>query len=669
MDQDIRNSEAFQEAKRLLEEIYRPGQGYISDIADLQLSSDASQLLFTGTVVENLDGPRTTRIFEVDLKTAAIQTLTFGPNSDCHARISADGTTIAFLSDRNRPSDFQFFLLDVQTRTVTPGPSVEGWVEYFEWSPDGRRILLGVAGYGAELSTGQGSYKTAEVQNDAPSWMPRVTGSSSESLWRKAWIWEIETKQLSCASPRQENIWEATWCGGDKLTVVTSSEPQEGAWYGAELSIIELSTGNLERLYTPTSQIALPRASPSGRYVAFIEAISSDRGYVAGDLRVYDLHNKTCTLIETRMVDTTYLEWSSDNHILIAGHRGFEIVVLSIAVEEATSKELWQSTHVSTPGRYATVLGLHHPEEFALVFESFFQRPQIATVKHSAFEIAKTSMADPERTDDSGDVEAVRWQAPDGLQMEGWLLRPKCKPPYATITDVHGGPVLHWRPYWLGRAASNLMLIRRSYAIFLPNPRGSSGRGQAFAARVVGDVAGADTADYLSGIDHLVKLGIADPSRLAVTGLSYGGFMTCWLTTQDARFGAAISVGPATNHVTQHLLGNIPQFASLFLQDHYTNLAGMYYSRSPILHAHKSQTPTLLVCGDLDQCTPAEEGIQYHNALLENGVDSILVRYPEEGHGVRGTSAAIDFAARSVMWFERYIPARGIDDVVEQVDE
>ena len=658
MHRDIRNTAVFKEARRLFQELYKPGEGYISDIADIQLSSDASRLLFTGTLVEDLDQPCTTRICEFDLETASIQILTFGPNSDRNARISADGRTIAFLSDRDRASDFQLFLLDTRTQVVTSGPDVEGWVEYCQWSSDGRRILLGVAGHGAELSTGRGAYKTVEHHIDEPSWMPHVIGSSSDSMWRKAWIFEVSTGELSCASKGPENIWEAVWCGEDKLAAVTSNDPQEGAWYNAELSIIDLATGGIESVYKPTRQIALPKASPSGRYLGFVEGISSDREYVAGDLRLCDLQSRTCRLLETRNVDASYIEWRSNDHMLVAGHRGLETVVLGITLGTADSKQLWTSTNVTTAERYATVLGLHDTEDFAFVCESFFQRPEVATVKSGVFEIAK-AFPDPERMDDGGDVEIVRWQAPDGSQMEGWLLRPKSEPPYATILDVHEGPVLHWRPSWLGRVASApaLMLVRRGYAIFLPNPRGSSGRGQAFAAQVVGDVGGADTTDYLSGIDHLIKSGIADPSRLGVTGLSYGGFMTCWLTTQDTRFGAAISVAPATNHVSQHLAGNIPQFVSLFLQDHYTNLAGRYYSRSPVLQAHNSTTPTLLVCGDLDRCTPAEEAIQFHNALLENGVSSVVVRYPEEGHGVLGLPAAIDFAARCVMWFERYIPA------------
>ena len=659
MHRDIRGTALFQEAERIAEEVHRPGEGFVSDMADIQLSSAEARLLFTGTLVETLDDPIATRICEVDLETGAIVILSSGPNSDRHARLSPDGKTIAFLSDRNKASDFQLFFLDPRTRTVTAGRAVDGWVEYFEWSPDGRHILLGVAGHGADLSSGQGAYKTDEVPSGAPSWMPQVIGGSSDSTWRSAWILDVATGAVSCASSGPTNIWEATWCGPDRLVVVTSSEPEEGAWYGAELAVIDLATNSTKTLYKPDSQIALPRSSPSGTHVAFIEAISSDRGYVAGDLRLCDLRDGTCRLVEADAVDATCIEWRSENHMLVAGHRGLETVVLSIDARTHISRELWKDTLNSTSGSYATVLGLHRPDDFAFISESFFQRPQIATVKNGAFQVADAAVPDPEWSDANGRVEAVRWQAPDGLPMEGWLLRPKGEPPYATVMEVHGGPVLHWRPYWLGRSASVLMLLRRGYAIFLPNPRGSSGRGQAFAARVVGDVGGADTADYLSGIDHLVAAGIADPSRLGVTGLSYGGFMTCWLTTQDARFGAAISVGPATNHVSHHLLCNIPQFDSLFLQDHYTNLAGAYYSRSPILHAHKSRTPTLLVCGDLDRCTPAEEAVQFHHALSENGIESLVVRYPEEGHGVHAMPAAIDFAARCVMWFVRHIPSTG----------
>src|SRR6185295_5106981 len=100
-----------------------------------------------------------------------------------------------------------------------------------------------------------------------------------------------------------------------------------------------------------------------------------------------------------------------------------------------------------------------------------------------------------------------------------------------------------------------------------------------FARGVLGDMAGADTHDYLSGLDALVNRGLVDPLRVGVTGVSYGGFMSSWLVTQDSRFAAAVPVAPVSNHVTQQLVSNIPDFVSLFLADSYDNPGGKYFTR------------------------------------------------------------------------------------------
>jgi dipeptidyl aminopeptidase/acylaminoacyl peptidase len=250
----------------------------------------------------------------------------------------------------------------------------------------------------------------------------------------------------------------------------------------------------------------------------------------------------------------------------------------------------------------------------------------------------------------------VRWKAPDDLEIQGWLVRPRGTGPHPLVMIIHGGPVSHHRPTWIARASAvAALLIQRGYALFYPNPRGSSGRGQDFARQVLGDMGGLDGLDCLAGLDHLVDQGIADAERLGVTGGSYGGFMTAWLITQDTRFAAAVAVVPMTNHVSHHLVSNIPHFVRLFLDDRYINPTGKYFARSPIMHAHNARTPTLNICGALDRCTPAEEAVQFHNALLENGVESVLVTYPCEGHGVRTFPALIDYAARVVDYFERHL--------------
>ena len=653
MNRDIRQTAAFQEAEHILRHAFRPGEGAISGIADLQRSWDASHLLFTGTLVDELNKPGATRICAFDQFTQTIRLLTSGPNSDHHARTSPDKNTIAFLSDRSRAGDFQVHYLCPQTHTITAGPVVEGWIEYLAWSPDGRRLLLGVADHGAELSSGEGAYATGRGSAAEPDWMPKVLGAASSKAGRRVWVLEVATGDLTRVSSGTDNIWEASWCGNDRLAVVHSDSPEEGAWYAAKLSVLDIASGAAKHIRDPAHQIALPQASPSGKLLAFIEGVASDRGFVAGELRLHDLASGHMRLLQTNAVDITCIEWRTESCILLAGHRGLETVVLRLNVGTGEVTELWSSCLATASGDFATVTGLADADDFAFAHETFFGPPQIATMLGGTL---RTAQRGPQPRDHC-DAEPVRWQAPDGLPIEGWLLRPRSEPPYPTILYVHDGPVFHWRPHWLARTPALVMLLRRGYALFLPNPRGSSGRGQAFATRILGDVGGADTQDFLSGIDHLVAAGLADPARLGVTGLSYGGLMACWLPTQDPRFKAAISIGPATNHVSHHLTCNIPQFVRLFLQDHYTNLAGAYYARSPVLHAHKCITPTMLVCGSLDRCTPPGEALQFHNALLENGIETVVVEYPLEGHGVRGLPAAIDFAARCVMWFERHLVA------------
>src|SRR6185312_15503886 len=115
------------------------------------------QVVFTASLFDRLDGLAVTRIGQVDLGSGELRILTDGPNTDRLPKYSPDGRLVAFLSDRGRVGDFQLFFLDTVTGATRPAASVEGWVEYFHWSPDGTRILLGVAGHGADISGGQGA--------------------------------------------------------------------------------------------------------------------------------------------------------------------------------------------------------------------------------------------------------------------------------------------------------------------------------------------------------------------------------------------------------------------------------------------------------------------------------------------------------------------------------
>jgi dipeptidyl aminopeptidase/acylaminoacyl peptidase len=655
---DIRGSQLYHEAETLFELVRQPGTGRISAAADVHASPDGSQAVFLGTLMEKLEGAPTTRLCSVDLRSGLTKILSEGPNTDRVPKYSRDGSRVAFLSDRHREGDFQLYFFDTRSGATQPGPRVEGWVEYLHWSPSGRRVLLGVAGHGADVAGGQGAVRSKQESGESLSWMPNIESGEETFRWRSVWIYDSDNELAVQVSRAGQNVWEAVWCGDDAIAAVVSPGPGEGLWYSARLHVIDVESGESRELYAPHDQLGWPSASPSGRRLAVTEAVCSDRWIVAGDLRLLDVASGDVKRVNTGGLDITHTEWLSERKLLVAGHRGFEAGVALYDAETGSLREIWKSDEITSGARYIAVSGLGENGDCVLVGEGFARTPEIAVIRQGAYQaICSFESGFAERAKAIQSIERVTWRAPDGLEIQGWLLRPKGTGPQPLVMNVHGGPVGLWRPMWLGRMPAVLLLVERGYAVFLPNPRGSSGRGQDYARQVVGDLGGADARDLLSGLDHLVSRGVADPSRLGVTGGSYGGFMTSWLITQDSRFAAAVPLAPHNNQVTEYLISNIPHFVSMFLADEYNNPGGRYFQRSPINFAQRVRTPTLSVCGALDRCTPPEEAVQFHNALLLNGARSVLAMYPEEGHGIRRLPAAIDFAARMVAWFETYMPA------------
>ncbi|WP_129782639.1 S9 family peptidase [Peristeroidobacter soli] len=659
MEDDPSYEALYREAERMHTEIWRPGSGEICDVREVQVVPGGQSAVFAGAVMGTLEGLPRTGIFQIDLGSAETQLLSLGPHTDRLPKCSPDGQVIAFLSDRNGIGNFQLHFIRLASRTVLSAPSVDGWVEYFHWSPDGRQILLGVAGHGADVSGVNGAVTSKRDAESCLSWMPTVDDGVGDNRWRSTWVYDLDNDRVRRVSPVGCNTWEAVWCGNRTLTAVTSYGPSEGLWYSARLSLIDVQSGEVKTLYVPKEQLGCPACSPSGRSVAVVEAICSDRGLVAGVLLLIDSETGECRYVPTGDVDVAYLEWCSETRLLLAGHRGLETVVGHFDPRIGAYRDVWRSCEISTGGVYVTVASTNPNGDCVLVGEGFARAPEIALICNGTYRRVKSfDNGYTKEVSTIGSIETVSWQSTEGLQIQGWLLTPQGKGPFPMVMNIHGGPVWHWRQAWLGRRLCwILMLINRGFAVFLPNPRGSSGRGHRFARYVVGDMGGADTCDYMSGLDHLCAAGVADPTRLGVTGISYGGFMTAWLITQRQCFAAAVAVAPTTNHVTQRLLSNIPEFVDLFLADSYNNPGGKYFRRSPIIYANRVKTPTLNVCGLLDRCTPPEEAAQFHRALLENRVRSVLVTYPEEGHGVRKFPALLDYSARVVAWFLEHMPA------------
>ncbi|WP_410590019.1 serine hydrolase [Amycolatopsis sp. lyj-23] len=247
----------------------------------------------------------------------------------------------------------------------------------------------------------------------------------------------------------------------------------------------------------------------------------------------------------------------------------------------------------------------------------------------------------------------------DGTVVSGWLLRdPAGTGPRPLLLDIHGGPHNAWNGTADAVHLYHQELVARGWAVLLLNPRGSDGYGEAFYTAAVGAWGVADANDFLEPLDTLVAEGVADARRLAVTGYSYGGFMTCYLTSRDDRFAAAVAGG---------VVSDVVSMAGTSDSGHYLGVAELgalpsenpahYAALSPLAQVEKVRTPTLVVHGGADDRCPAGQAEQWFTALRGQGVPARLVLYPGASHLFildGKPSHRRDFNRRIVDWVTQY---------------
>jgi dipeptidyl aminopeptidase/acylaminoacyl peptidase len=657
MQRDLTKTPRYREVEEHFRQALGPAFGRISGATDADPAPDGGRIAFTGSRFDALEGKPITRICVASVAGQGFEEVTGGPNNDRLPRWSPDGARLAFLSDRAEKGKDQLFLLHAdRVGEAVAAPQVPGTIEYLSWSPDGSLILLGVAEEGAELSGAQGSGRAAAASEDFPSWAPEVRGPELEG-WRRAWVFDLAAGEVRPASREGLNVWEAVWCGPGQVAAVVSDSPGEDAWYSAPLAVIDVESGKERIVLHGDDQLGWPAGSPDGSRVAVVRAVCSDRWIVAGDLLLVDPESGDVMPVDTGGVDVTGLAWRDADTLFFIGLRGLDSVAGDVDARTGRATERWTSPEGA---------GLWYPagtplrdRGFVVVAESY-DRPQRVVVVRDGTETSVVSF-EHDGTEYlrrvGGRMERVDWPAADGTRIDALLLRPHGDPPYPLVVSVHGGPVWAYQDRWNLRASTHPILASHGYAVLLANPRGSGGRGQDFARQVYGDMGGGDAGDILAGIEALIERGLVDPERVGVMGGSYGGFMTAWLVTQTDRFAAAVAVSPVTDWYSQHYSSNLSHWDRIILADDQATAGGQFFQRSPLMHVRQARTPTLLTAGLQDRCTPPGQAVEFHQALLEHGVESELALYPEEGHGVRNLPAIVDFCTRVLDWFERHMPA------------
>ncbi len=670
MQTDFRNTELYARMQRADAHWLQLGRGRTPDLYDIALSPDGKTIAGSGIFAEKLEGTLPQRICLVDTASGRLDVLSAGPGIDAAPKWSPDGGTLAFLSDRDAPGIMQLCLLDLATRRETRIAVEDQWIEYAHWSPDGRQILLGVARRGVDLSGFLGGYTFQTVDPALPDWMPQVDIGVDDTQWRSLWLYDVATgglRQVAATGPAGGlNPWESCWVGNRAVATIASTGPHENHWYRAKVHLIDLVSGKARVVHAPKDQIGWLSAAPDGTRLALVSSFSSDRQSTTGELTLIDLGDGAARRIDTRGVDATFTQWQSNTDVLYAGIRSLESVLGICDAGTGRCRDLWSDTATTLGGEryFPFVSPGAAPGDCAVTLEGFFTPQRLAVFAGGKMRIVATLGPDGAARDLAalGRAEPYKWTAKDGWEIEGWLLHPAENSgggpgPRALIVDVHGGPVWSWRPSCVGRSATYVNLLQDGYAIFQPNPRGSTGRGLDFCRAVAGDMGGGDAQDILSALDRLVAEGVADPRRIGVTGVSYGGIMAAWIITQDTRFAASVVISPVTDYVSEQLTSHIPGFCENFLLDDYKNPGGEYFKRSAIMFADRVKTPVLNICGALDRNCPAVQAIEFHRALLQHGVKSALVHYPQEGHWVQHHPAIADCGTRVLAWFQEHMPS------------
>lgn len=600
---------------------------------DVALSPDGARVAFTvSPLSRERGGTLETRLW-VDGREA-----TEAGAADAVPVFSPDGARLAYASDRGHGGRMSLWLHGEGELGEIPGS-----VEDIRWSSDGTRLLVLAADLGSDRAGAQTATKI--VEKGAAEDDPRVLRPAQH--WRRLWLVDAASGDTRDVSPEGLNVFEFDWRGGEVAAVCTD-DPSESAWYDAYVARLDIETRAAAHVHTPEWQLQCPRVSPSGR-IAWIEGFASDRSVVTGTTNVEGVGPLAPDL------DLTWIDWDGDDVLWYAGSRRSASHFGRLQMD-GSREELYAGD---------ALIGLRFQQRIetgggrvVAVYESPDEPPEV--VEFAEGEPRALSALNEDLRDIASVAECrdYTWDSFDGLEIQGLLYLPRGRVDASLplVVYVHGGPTATWNGFF--PISHFVLLAQEGYAVLLPNPRGSSGRGQEFARANLGDMGGGDFKDILAGVDALVAERIVDGERVGITGGSYGGFMSSWAVTQTDRFGAAVPLSVVTDWTSFHYTTNIGQFDALFMQGRPDDPEGPYPKWSPVFHARNAKTPTLILHGADDLCTPLPQATEFYNALVEAGCEVELVVYPREGHGWTEREHQLDAWNRARDWLARHFDSR-----------
>jgi dipeptidyl aminopeptidase/acylaminoacyl peptidase len=559
---------------------------------------------------------------------------------------SADGEALAIIATDGAAGTAEILL--ARDGGITTLAALQGVANTPRFSSDGRMLAV--------LATVAAKKKIGALEAG----VEQVGDIGAAPDEQRIAVVPVSGGQLSFITPDDTFIYEYDWMPDGQGFVATAAKGDgDNNWWLADLDAFDLAHSAPRKIagaQWAKYQMSMPRMAPDGKSVVFVGGIMSDFGPLGGE--IYEV-----AFEGGAPVSLTPGFRGSFNALLWRGKQLFATAIIVdraalVAVDpgKKSTRTLW-SDAVTANAAEGDVSLSADGRGGAAVVEDFGHAPKIV-----AGPVSKMTAItrDNDALTVNLDVHSVQWKN-DGFDVQGWLIGPANRPAgkqYPMIVHVHGGPAAAVLPLF-GTDYSLYTTVHEwvehGYYVFMPNPRGSFGQGDAFARANIRDFGGGDFRDIMSGVDAAEKAAPIDDHRVGIHGHSYGGFMVMWAVTHTNRFRTAIAGAGISDWISYYGLNGVdtwmlPYFGASMYDD-----PAPYRAVSPLESIKNVRTPTLLYTGEYDVEVPAEQSFEFWHALTDMNVTADLHVYPGEGHLIQQSPHIMDLRRRLPEWFDRYL--------------
>jgi len=610
---------------------------------EVAISPNGKRIAWVEELIENGKDTGSAAIFSKEIGSAAAAArISMGR----HIAWSPDSARIAFFSDQEKKQQNELYVAAAAGGRAKRLTNLTGYITDPEWSPDGTRIAILFA---ENAPSGGGPLEAEPIETG-------VIGGEIHN--QRMTIVDASSGAAKQISPADLNIYEYDWSpDGRTFAVSAAPGPGDNNWWIAKLYTMAADTGKMTEIFRPETQIAMPRWSPDGSTIGFIQGLMSDEGFTGGEVFTIPASGgKAVNLTPGRKSSPSSVTWISSQKMLITEYTGGSSAIATIDIKTGQTERVWQGDESLHAGGNFANFSLARDGKTAGAIRGDWQHPPEIWAGPIGEWKQVTHLNDTHHPQ-WGQTKSIEWSS-DGFSVQGWLLYPHDFDPskrYPMVVSVHGGPAYLNESHWPGANFDLSILSALGYFVFFPNPRGSYGQGETFTRANVKDFGYGDLRDVLAGLDAVLKAAPVDPNRVGVAGWSYGGYMTMWTVTQTNRFKAAVAGAGIANWQSYYGENSIDQWMIPYFGASVYDDPAVYAKSAPITFIKNVKTPTLVVVGERDGECPSPQSYEFWHALTTLGVPTELVVYPGEGHMFHESDHKRDVMERTVKWFEQYL--------------